>query len=465
MNWSHPAFEALAAQLGARTGLDFVPGRRIGDELGIRRAMARAGIDDPERYHVMVASRESLLDDLLDELTVNETYFFREPAQFEFLRREVLPTLGESSETVRAWSAGCASGEEAYSLAMVLTDAGLGARARVLATDISREVLGRAGRASYGAWSLRGDGTNAALPHLVREGDCYKVRESIRRMVTLESLNLALDVYPSFATGTMGLDLIFCRNVLIYFNRETVRAVANRLAASLSERGWLFTASTDPPLGREDGLEPVVTDQGIFYRRAGSPSPVTLAYGDGPAEVSRENAERWDRDPLLNALAEARVDLAQGRYLQAAAKAGQRVDDPAACALNVRALANLDPDAASRACVGALARHPVSAELHYLHAVLLAVLGHDDEAASEARRVLYLDRTLAVAHFLLGSVSLRRGDRETARRCYRNARDLCAARRPEEILALSDGEPAGRLAELARLELERLGAAGGTDSP
>ena len=99
----------------------------------------------------MVAGSESLLDDLLVELTVGETYFYREPGQFEFLRREVLPGLRGSGEPVRAWSAGCASGEEAYTLAMLFADEGLGDRAHVLATDICREALARARRANYGA--------------------------------------------------------------------------------------------------------------------------------------------------------------------------------------------------------------------------------------------------------------------------------------------------------------------------
>ena len=455
MSWSDPSFERLASMLGTRTGLVFIPDRRAGAELGVRRAMERAGVADPERYRLMVAGNESLLDDLLVELTVGETYFYREPAQFDFLRREVLPGLRESGEPVRAWSAGCASGEEAYTLAMLFADEGLGDRAHVLATDISRAALARARRASYGAWSLRGECASAPLPHLrLHEGGPrYIVDESVRRLVTFEHLNLALDVYPSFATGTHRTDLIFCRNVLIYFDRETVRAVAGRLAASLSEGGWLVTASSDPPLGAEDGLEPIVTDFGVFYRRA-RPEP--------PADLVAAASQPEPRAVFTgSALSAARDDLARGRFARAAERSAPGEDDPEACALNVRALANLDLDLAARTCAEAVARHPFSAELHYLYAVLLVGLDRDAEASSEARRVLYLDRTLAVAHFLLGSVSLRRDDRAGARRGYRNARDLCAALPAGAVLALSDGEPAGRLAELARLQLERLDAAEG----
>jgi chemotaxis protein methyltransferase CheR len=130
--------------------------------------------------------------------------------------------------------------------------------------------------------------------------------------------------------------------------------------------------------------------------------------------------------------------------------------DAAGAALHIRALANLEPRLAERACAEAVARHALSAELHYLHAALLLELGRDDEAVQAVRRVIYLDRSLAVGHFTLGALLRGRGDLAGARRAYRNARDLCAARPPEETVPLGDGEPAGRLAAAAAAELGTL---------
>src|SRR5262249_43933663 len=103
---------------------------------------------------------------------------------------------------------------------------------------------------------------------LQRRGDRFVLDEKIRQRVTVEPLNLALDVYPSFATGTWGMDLILCRNVLIYFDRETVRKVARRLYETLAPGGWLITASSDPPRAADAPLHTVVTHVGVFYRRA-----------------------------------------------------------------------------------------------------------------------------------------------------------------------------------------------------
>jgi chemotaxis protein methyltransferase CheR len=101
-------------------------------------------------------------------------------------------------------------------------------------------------------------------------------------------------------------------------------------------------------------------------------------------------------------------------------------------------------------------RHRLATELHYLHAVLLLDLGRVEAAARAASRVLYLDRTLAVAHLLVGSIAERRGDRAGAHRAYRNAQQLCCARPADEVVPLADGEPAGRLAEVAAVQLAAL---------
>ncbi len=164
MSWSQPAFESIATVLCRRTGLSFSPSRRQGAEQGIRRAMRRAGVADLEAYAKQLETQESVLDDLIVELTVGETYFFREPDQFAFLRREVLPALRARvterlpGSIIRAWSAGCASGEEAYSLAMLFDSEGLARHASVLATDISQAALAKARQGVYRGWSLRGDG-------------------------------------------------------------------------------------------------------------------------------------------------------------------------------------------------------------------------------------------------------------------------------------------------------------------
>jgi chemotaxis protein methyltransferase CheR len=168
--------------------------------------------------------------------------------------------------------------------------------------------------------------------------------------------------------------------------------------------------------------------------------------------------EAAPRPATVDPLAEARAALARGDYPRACELTRGLPDHADARAIHVRALANLDTGQGEQACAEATARHPLSAELHYLHAVLLLDRGQPEEAIRAARRVLYLDRSLAMAHFTLGMLLQGAGDRTGARRAYRNAHDLCSSRPPDEIVPLSDGERAGRLAEAAAAQLAILDA-------
>jgi chemotaxis protein methyltransferase CheR len=482
----------VAYLLGTRTGLSFSPHRRESVENGIRRAMARAGVTEPAHYRTLLETDGKTLDDLIVELTVGETYFFREPGQFEVIRRDLLPDLRRrrgDEHVLRGWSAGCASGEEAYSLAILFAEEGLCGLAHLLATDISRAALAKARSAAYSDWSLRGEGAAAARPYLHHRGDRYVLDDQVRRRVTFEYLNLALDVYPSLATGTWAMDLILCRNVLIYFDRQTIQSVARRLFESLAPGGWLLTASSDPPLAADAAYETVVTAAGVIYRRPdGVPIEQRPARMEDRGAFPLEPVTAWSQiaeteEPELPAeeslfaqtpalppppasvppptaidpLTEAQAAFARGDYSAAVEQTGN-LPGEAASVLRVRALANLDGALAERACAEAAARFPLSTELHYLHAVLLLDLGQHAEAARAARRVIYLDRSLAIAHFTLGAILRQHGDRKGARRAYRNARELCAARPPGEVVTLADGEHAGRLVEAATAELALLDA-------
>jgi chemotaxis protein methyltransferase CheR len=306
----------------------------------------------------------------------------------------------------------------------------------------------------------------------------------VRNAVQFGYLNLAEDAYPSLSGGTSGLDLVLCRNVLIYFDGETVARVAARLLDGLSGDGWLLLGASDPPLADLVPCEVVVTDAGLAYRRPRSgarvaPRPAPKA--DSPAHTPPPRAPFLVADPPRAsrpaALAvppapppdarEARGAYAERDFGRAAELATRLVRDggiaggmPEVWVLLVRALANQGSLAdAGRACATALDRHRTSAELAYLHAVLLGEGGRPAEAAAAARRALYLDRGLVPGHLALGGALARLGDADGARRAYRNAVRLLCLMAPDREVPAADGERAGRLLEMARVQLRLLGGA------
>lgn len=464
--------QAVLEYLKAHAGLVF-PASRQGDVTGsVQRVMARYGIDDVDELVRRIAADGKLFDAVIAEVTVGETYFFREPAQFDAIRQVILPALLQSrrsGEPIRMWSAGCASGEEAYSLAILMEQEGLCDRAKILATDISRIALQKARKAEYSSWSLRGAAAKTLSKYFRFHDGKYHLQAKYRSRVEFSFLNLASDTYPSVSQNTVGLDLILCRNTLIYFDHKTVTDVARRLFTCLADGGWLVTGPSDPPLWDHAPFRTVITPGGVLYQRlvretppdarAGrisrkitpdSPPPPVSEYRHVPIpSLDRPVATLVHSDPLAAAKrAAAERDYKEVIELTASTK------DVDGYTLRLRALANLgDLEQARRIAAEALDRHPLSLELHYLQSIILIALGHDDDAALSLRRLIYLDRSLAVAHFALGTVLKRTGHYGGARRAFANAYALCAQRRAEEEVRFADGDTAGRLAQSAQVQI------------
>lgn len=469
--------EAASELVRRKTGLVFSETRRSGFQAAFARTMQRAGAAEPERYLHELEFDPTLLDDLVAEITVGETYFFREPRQFQVIRNTIVPDLlgtAGRDQRLRIWSAGCATGEEPYTIAIVLGEMGLESVGHIVATDLSRVALARAAQARYSRWSLRGMPEQQVQAYFDRNGERFSLRSPLREAVDFRYLNLAEDSCPSPATGVWGMDLILCRNVLIYFDAETVARVARRLMDSLSKGGWLLLGASDPPLARLVPCAVVVTEAGLAYRHAQSAStasePTAVAWS--PAIPRRATEPEPDVSLLASSsprplLPEAQAGddameatrcYAERDYGRAASVAERAVlRDPEAAAVWivwVRALANRgDLPAAGRACAAAIDRHRTVAELVYLHAVLLGEAGQHAAAAAAARQALYLDAGLAVAHLTLAGALTRLGEIEGARRAFRNAERLLVALSPDAPVPASDGEPAARLLEMVRVQM------------
>ena len=160
--------------------------------------------------------------------------------------------------------------------------------------------------------------------------------------------------------------------------------------------------------------------------------------------------------PSVVSLAEAESALRAGDYARAAELAARCEASEAAQAIRVQALANVDAASAELACAAALKSYGLSAQLHYLQAVLLLELDREQDAVSAAQRAIYLQSELAIAHFLLGSILRRMDDRAGACRAFRSVRDLCYSRPAEEVVMFSDGEQSGSLARAAEQQLRSL---------
>jgi chemotaxis protein methyltransferase CheR len=243
-------FRAISALTKRVAGIHLQPGKDglVRARLAKRiRALGLAGFPAYLR-HVEQDESRAELKALIDALTTNKTSFFREPQHFDYLRDVVLPSLAGQGRAPRLWSAGCSSGEEAYTLGMVLRDGlpePLARDARILATDISARVLECAERAVYAPELLADLRRDLVRRHFVQlpTGE-WRVAEPVRRLVRVARLNL-MGAWPMRGP----FDAIFCRNVMIYFDKPTQGALVERFWEQLAPGGHLFVGHSESLTG------------------------------------------------------------------------------------------------------------------------------------------------------------------------------------------------------------------------
>jgi chemotaxis protein methyltransferase CheR len=407
-------------------------------------AASELGLDGPALLARVRARDPAALAVLVENTVVGETYFFRHPEQFALLRH--LLSRDVRSRPLRIWSAACASGEEPYSLAMVLLEGGHPtARGQILATDVSERALRKARAGVYGAWSLRHGPPPWAARFLRGEVPRVEVDPEVRGLVRFERHNLLADVAPE-----ADLDLVLCRNVLIYFEPDTVRSVLETLSRALRAGGLLLLAPVELPLAAGSGLE-VVEDGFALLRRA-----------PGPGMSGRAPSPRLEPRPPPGGRRESRPSP------QAAAPAGAptparppAAPEPSRFDEAREAARRGDPALAERIALAAPPDDPRLAECFLLLAMAAEARGDDEAAVGALRRALYLEPGLAVAHASLVPLFSRLGDRGGAERSRRNA--LAALEGVAEDAPLRAVEPltAGALRRALGAHGPRPGRGGG----
>jgi chemotaxis protein methyltransferase CheR len=425
----------VAEMLAARTGLHYPEERWSDLERGIAAASADLGfLDAASCLRWLAAAPRSARDieTLVCHLTVGETYFFRDPPVFEAFETRILPALLRERSgdqwRLRIWSAGCCTGEEPYTIAMLL-DRTLPPACRhnvtILATDINARFLRRAERGVYGEWAFRAAPAWVKERHFKpRRDGRYEIRDELRAMVTFSYLNLAEDSFPSLSGNTGAMDVIFCRNVLMYFSPACLRTVAGKLRRSLLDGGWLFVSPVEMSSAAFAGLEPVAFPGALAYR----------ASRRGPVF-----------EPVAAVPVVASPDVPVARPAVATAPDPER-ETPAVAARRCADEGSLEE--ALRWCDKAVAADSLDASNHYLRAMILRERGDLEAAAAALERALYLQPTFVLAHFALGNVRLAQRRGLEARRHLANALEFARRHRPGEMLEGSEGITAGRLADI-----------------
>ncbi|MET0147171.1 MAG: CheR family methyltransferase [Ilumatobacteraceae bacterium] len=288
MTVSDHVVERAAAVLHRHIGLRLEPSLRSRLARAIADAAEVVG-QDPEAYVDAMAGDEHARQGLFDRVTVQETGFFRHPAHFEVLAHHVLPGL---TGPVRIWSAACSNGQEPYSLAMVLAETGVAGR--VLATDLSTAAVRRTLEGRYAARELHGLSPARQALHGVTGGAGWEVSSAIRQRVSVEARNL-LDPPPS---DIATCQIVFVRNVLIYFTPEHATAFVERLADFLPRGAHVFLGGAESMWHLTDRFEPIHVGGTFIYRlRDATPIELPRSRSSVPARPARRVERRRSPSP------------------------------------------------------------------------------------------------------------------------------------------------------------------------
>lgn len=426
---------------------------------------------------------ENLTKVLASNLTIGETYFWRDTGLFRILEETILPNLirkkANVNKTIRIWSAGCSSGEEPYSIAILIKrlipDIDQW-NITIKATDINNQSLRKAVNGVYTEWSFRN------TPHWLKEKyfsktgiNKYSLDERVKSMVNFSYLNFFEDVYPSLANNTNAMDIILCRNVLMYFSIEDIKKISDHLYNCLTSDGILITTPSesfqflsprfkithlkDVALYKRKSKEKTIL---VESKKNNAPSKIGTSVGHSNNKEKRltntnklktgtirKTREIKNKVPNFD---EAIQAYEKGDYniaLKIIEGLPKKETNQQSHLFLARIKANMGKlQEALSQCELAVSKNKLSPEAYYLKATIETEVGDTQSAYKTLKKALYLNPDFIIAHFTLGNLARAQMKHKEANKLYDNTLDLLTGLEKDEIIPESDGITAGRLKEI-----------------
>ncbi len=433
---------------------------------------------------------------LASHLTIGETYFFREKKSFDFLEQIYLPGLilkrYKAERRIRVWCAGCATGEEAYSLAIALTQTIPDIKnwnISIEATDINRVFLEQAQKGIFKKWSFRNNTKEFIDKYFEKKGENeFHILPGIKEMVHFSHLNLADEKYPALKADLLPFDILFCRNVLIYFSAESGRQVTERFYDSLADGGILVVS----PVEMSNLISPKFNTLNysgftIYHRgKSAGSKKQTAPIGTSPAKAvppivfpNQINGQSFRQEEITgtihkketplekkiipptplepevsgNELLKAQLLFESGSFVAAETLLDGLINHSDRNIITMLLLAKTKANlgklkVAEELCEKGLSHDKLNIGFHYLYATVMQELGNDEKAIASLKLSVYLEPDFVLAHFLLGTLSLKAGNEAAGKKSFKNALSSLAKLSPGDILPESDGLTAERFVDI-----------------
>lgn len=421
-----------------------------------------------------------LICTLAKHLTIGETYFFREIDLLNKIMSKIIsPLINErqnTSKSLRIWSAACCTGEEPYTLAMMLTQLIPNYKLwniSILGTDINLEFLKSANEGKYRDWSFRNTDVEMKKKFFIKNKDYYELVPDIKRMVHFSHLNLVEDNYPSLFNGTTGIDLIICNNVLIYFSESQIKKVTNQLGHCLTDNGYLVVTAIESPFVNVSHLTHSKELGGNFFHKKNLEFKLKKKVSFSIPNIDEKILTKKTslKEPVIietsksknenELLIEANYHFFQGDYQQTIEiirdKTSEKdfindkifIKNIKLVSLLIKSYANLGMiDKSFEICEKYLKKYTIEPVLYYLYAVILQELGDSQGAIKSLKKALFLDSEFVIAYFTLANILLIRSDFNESKKNFKNVQLILEKHDPDWLIPEGEGLTCGRLKEM-----------------
>jgi chemotaxis protein methyltransferase CheR len=438
----------LKKHLIESTGLDFYADRDEPLAKLIAERLAVVGLGNCSSYTEFLAQGETgraEMDVLIAQLTIGETYFFRDEEQFAAIHDVILPDIlarKRGSKQLLIWSAGCATGAEPYSLAILLErelgEGISGWQINIHATDLNRGFLRQAAAGNFRAGALRSTSDAVKRECFVPEGLTWSIQSRYKKWISFHQMNLMDNEFSTSFPAGAQFDLILCRNVMIYFSREVNGRLIGQFHQALGAGGWLVVGAA------ESNMDNLKIFRGV--NAAGTRLFQKTPLLSGLLEIAPEAAPDGDPEPQSRS---APAASAPSRVSPAGAPPVAPADLD-----GLRELADHgDWQRAAEYGKELLTRNGLNAEVHFYHALIFEQLGIAAEPELSLRHAIYLDRKFALAHYHLGLTLKRGGQTAAAERSFGNVLKVLAGMPDLATVTAGAGVTVTGLKELARMHL------------
>jgi chemotaxis protein methyltransferase CheR len=427
-------------------------------ERGLNKRMATLRINSYRDYYEYLdrnVERRQELQKLLQFLTVGESFFFRQHGHFNALINMVLPAITQDTgRRIRLWSAGCSTGEEPYSMAMAVMEAVPDWKerdVRIVAADINSHSLMRAVEGGYHPWKIRATEKKYLDKYFTRSGENYLVKDEVKALVDFVQMDLLAADPLSHRLLSEHFDVIFCRNVMIYFSTETAKKLTEKLAAVLKPNGYLFLGHAETLAHFSTGFERLC-DGGLFYRKKGGTQPAVAAAQ--PRKVPLQDRPTSGQEP--GSVSAHPAAAARPGGLPADSNPGQ-VDALLGEAITLAHSGRFNESL--ERCNCALDIDDLQPGSYFIRGFVYDLTGRKTEAIDEYRKAILLKMDFVMPHYQLGLLYSRTGQRGNGRRALNNSLKLLEQMNGNPVIPYSGGVSREAFLEQLRADIVRIDAA------